>query len=131
MLEKVSTKTLVIAIIVILAVGGLIGYKIFNPSISESFKSEIDSRITRLALSSNSTLKEGYLTSFNQDSEDFKYIVKHGRKSLKYLVERIENSKVDGTQEFIAATACSEILGSKGKNIEWSTGKEWVKKYKQ
>ena len=129
MSKKVNLKILILCIIIVGGITSFISYKIYNPTIDENFKTEIDNRITKLALSSRSTGKEGYLCTINKDNEDYTYMVKQGRKSLKYLKNKIESSKLDGVEEYIAASVCTDILGSKGEKIEWSTGKEWLQKY--
>jgi hypothetical protein len=60
-------------------------------------------------------------------NKDYKYIVLQGEKSLNYMLNKFSDSDKNGLEEYIMATACSEILKENSKR--WASGREWYDNY--
>ncbi|MCM3574042.1 hypothetical protein M3172_12660 [Mesobacillus subterraneus] len=60
---------------------------------------------------------------------EFSNIVEQKQIALKHFLNKFAKSNEDGLEEYIMASACSEILGEKNPVNEWSTGKEWYEQY--
>lgn len=58
-------------------------------------------------------------------------IRKEGQPAFKYLLKKLELSKNDGLESWIIAKLCNDILAKKNPVTNWSTGKEWLEKYKE
>lgn len=64
------------------------------------------------------------------NEEAYKEIVNWGQPSLKYLTDKFEQGSENGLRQWIMAKACSDILGTKDPVKNWSSGKDWYKKYR-
>lgn len=97
--------------------------KIFIQSINEKLSNIANPNDSKLLLSSNpyDYIKNNY--------KDYNYIVSNGEKSLNYMLNRFANSISNGLEEYIMATACSEILNEDKQEKNWASGREWYNNY--
>jgi hypothetical protein len=66
---------------------------------------------------------------YTKGSKDYEYIIKEGDKALNYMLSNFEKSDKNGLKEYVMAIACSEILGEKPEQKNWSSGREWYEQY--
>lgn len=64
-----------------------------------------------------------------EKKKEYDEIVSLGQPALEYMLNRFETSAENGLEEYIMAEACSEILGQKEKDNDWSSGREWYETY--
>lgn len=59
----------------------------------------------------------------------YQSIVKEGKPGFDLLIKKIRDSKEDGLETWIIAKLCTDILKEKNPISEWSSGKDWYRKY--
>lgn len=67
--------------------------------------------------------------NYTKDNKDYEYIVNQGEKALEHMLGKFKNSNENGLKEYVMAIACSEILGEKPEQKNWSSGREWYEHY--
>jgi hypothetical protein len=99
----------------------------------KSFEQTIDGKLNNItnpndysvSMSSN---PNDYIKAVNSN-EDYKYIVSQGENSLNYMLKKFANSDKNGLEEYIMATACSEILKENSAFKSWASGRQWYDNY--
>jgi len=99
--------------------------KIIEQTIEKKLDNITHPKDIKVSLSSN---PYDYIKS-RDSSEDYKYIVSQGEKSLNYMLNKFANSNANGLEEYIMAIACSEILKENIETKKWETGRGWYDNY--
>ena len=66
---------------------------------------------------------------FIKNNKDYMDIVNLGQPALDYMLSKFEQTTDNGLKEYVMAIACSEILGEKPEQKDWSSGREWYQKH--
>jgi uncharacterized lipoprotein YehR (DUF1307 family) len=102
-------------------------------STDKTFEQTIDGKLSnitnpkddKVSISSN---PYDYIKDVDSN-KDYKYIVLQGEKSLNYMLNKFADNDKNGLEEYIMATACSEILKENPASKKWASGREWYDNY--
>lgn len=106
-----------------------------NSKLSEA---EINRLNTNLSIITSSPGVSSNPTDYiKAHQKEYDEIIKMGKPAVNYLIDEFKKGNLNGSNEWIAAWICNEILGDKNpikiwaqdsKN-GWSTGRDWFEKY--
>lgn len=95
---------------------------------SEQVSKLIDDRLDAI-ISNPKHIASSNPYDYTKDNKDYEYLVEQGDKALKYMLSEFEKSDENGLKEYVMAITCSEILGEKPEQKNWSSGREWYGNY--
>lgn len=99
-----------------------------NQSIIQDFNKEIDDKLDTI-ISNPKHLASSNPYDYTKDNTDYEFIINQGNKALNYMLDKFKGSTENGLKEYVMAIACSEILGEKPEQKNWSSGREWYENY--
>ncbi|WP_423410304.1 hypothetical protein AABM38_10405 [Heyndrickxia sp. MSNUG] len=94
--------------------------------IIQQIERDLEKIVTSSDVSKLSSNPNDYIKTHKKE---FSNIVGQKQITLKHFLNKFAKSNGDGLEEYIMASACSEILGEKNPVNEWSTEKEWYEQY--
>ena len=95
---------------------------------SEQISKLIDDKLNAI-ISNPKHMASSNPYDYTKENEDYEYIVNQGDKALEYMLSKFKKSNENGLKEYVMAIACSEILGEKPEQKNWSSGREWYENY--
>lgn len=90
---------------------------------------QVERDLEKIVASGDSKLYSNPNEYLKAHNVEFNNIVEQKQIALNHFLNKFSESNEDGLEEYIMASACSEILGEKNPVKEWSTGKEWYEQY--
>lgn len=97
----------------------------------QSVSKEIEEHLHAIVKNEKAIVSSNPNVYIQQNQKHYQEIIDKGNDALSYLVNELKSSKQNGLKEWIMAKASEDILKDKSPVKEWSTGKEWITKYKQ
>jgi hypothetical protein len=95
---------------------------------SEQISKTIDDKLSAI-ISNPNHMASSNPYDYTRNNKDYEYIVNQGDKALEHILSKFEKSNENGLKEYVMAIACSEILGEKPEQKNWSSGREWYEHY--
>ena len=136
-----SSKTpLIIILLLVFILLGFIGFnRISNLSDKKQAltSDEINKVNSNLKTFSSMSLSSNPLDHVKGHEKEYNEIIEMGEPVVDYFIEEFRKGNLDGSNEWITAWICNEILGEKNpikiwaednKN-GWASGRDWYEKY--
>ncbi|WP_461480210.1 hypothetical protein [Paenibacillus sp. PvR052] len=98
-----------------------------NVSVGE----EIEKNLSIILNNPNASFSSNPNIYIEPNHQAYLEILREGTDGTEYLINSLKHSEENGLKEWIMAKACADILKDKNPVKEWSSGKEWLKKYEE